>query len=223
MRHNPVYALEETASVKDLIRSNPWCTFITHVPGSGMIASHYPVLLDEDAEGIVLLSHMGRPDEERHRLGTEEMLVIVQGPHGYISPGWYGYRPNVPTWNFTTAHLWGTPEVLSDAENLEVLDRLVTHFESVLPDPHLLHATSGNSEYAHRIVKGTVGFRLSVARMEGKEKMNQDKSPETIRSIIDHLGQPGPYSNPALAARMQQTNAAVLDEAAPLDDAGLDE
>lgn len=211
MRHNPEYAMADTEAIKDLIRENPWATFISHVEGSGIIASHYPVLLDEDAEGIVLLSHMGRPDEVRHALGTGEMLVIIAGPHGYISPSWYGYRPNVPTWNFSTAHLWGTPEILSDQGNLQVLDRLVAHFESALPDPHLLHATHENSEYAHRIVTGTVGFRIPVSRVEGKEKMNQDKSPETIRSIIDHLDAPGPYSNPALAARMKHMNAAVMD------------
>lgn len=211
MRHNPTYAVDDIEAIKELIRDHPWCTLVSHVPGSGIIASHYPVLLDEEAEGIVLLSHMGRPDEVRHGLGGGEMLAIISGPHGYISPGWYGSRPNVPTWNFSTAHLWGTPEVLSDADNLAVLDRLVTHFESPLPEPHLLHATLENSEYAHRIVRGTVGIRLPITRIEGKEKMNQNKEPETIRRIIDHLEQPGPYRNPALADRMKQANATVLD------------
>ena len=211
MRLNPAYALDDVMSIKELIRDNPWCTLISHGQDSGIIASHYPVLLDEEAEGIVLLSHMGRPDDVRHGLGSGEMLAVIQGPHGYISPGWYGHRPGVPTWNFSTAHLWGTPEILSDEGNLEVLDRLVAHFESELPEPHLLHATRENSEYAHRIVKGTVGIRIPVTRIEGKEKMNQDKPPETIRSIVNHLGEPGPYANPRLAARMRHVNAAVLD------------
>lgn len=206
MRENPDYALDDTGAVKDLIRENPWCTFVTAVPGSGPVASHYPVLLDEDAEGIVLLSHMGRPDEVGHRLGGHPMLAIVQGPHGYISPSWYGYRPNVPTWNFAVAHLHGVPEVLDDAENLRVLDRLVARFERVLPDPHLLHATAENSAFAHRIVTGTVGFRLPVDRVEAKEKMNQDKSAETVARIIDRLVEPGPYRNPELAARMARVN-----------------
>ena len=51
----------------------------------------------------------------------------MQGPHGYISPGWYGEVHSVPTWNHVTAHLYGVPEMLSDEENLAVLDRLVDH------------------------------------------------------------------------------------------------
>lgn len=210
MRYNPDYACDDAAVAKDLIRENPWATFISHVPEEGLIASHYPVLLDEEADGVVLVSHVGRPDEVKHQLGRHPMMVIVEGPHGYISPSWYGYRPNVPTWNFVTAHLHGTPELLSDQENLQVLDRLVAHFEKVLPDPHLLHATQENSEYAHRIVRGTVGFRLKVERIEGKEKMNQDKPPESMRNIIRNLKAAGPYQNLALAERMERVNADVL-------------
>ena len=210
MRDNPSYALSDAEAIKDLIRSNPWCTFVSHVEGRGLVASHYPVVLGEEADGIVLLSHVGRPDEVKHDLGQHEMLAIIQGPHGYISPGWYPGRPAVPTWNFTVAHLWGTPEILSDAENLAVLDRLVKHFETPLPEPSLLHATSENSEYAHRIVHGTVGFRLRVTRVEGKEKMSQGKGHETIRSVIDHLERPGPYANTPLAERMRHANTEAL-------------
>ncbi|WAP53044.1 FMN-binding negative transcriptional regulator [Arthrobacter sp. ATA002] len=211
MRDNPSYALNDPEAIRDLVRSNPWCTFISQVEGRGLVASHYPVVLDEDADGIVLFSHVGRPDEAKHELGQHEMLAIVQGPHGYISPGWYTSGPGVPTWNFAVAHLWGTPEILSDAENMAVLDRLVKHFEAPLPEPRLLHASRENSEYAHRIVRGTVGFRLRVTRVEGKEKMSQDKAPETIRSIADQLERPGPYANPPLAERMRWVNTGMLD------------
>jgi transcriptional regulator len=41
------------------------------------------------------------------------MLLIVAGPHGYISPSWYseGATP-APTWNFSVAHCYGVPQVL---------------------------------------------------------------------------------------------------------------
>lgn len=175
MRENPDYALQDLETIKQLIRENPWFTLVSHVPGEGLVASHYPVLLDEDEQDIVLLSHVGRPDELKHQLGQDSMLAIVEGPSGYISPSWYGYRPNVPTWNFVVAHLHGVPEILSDEQNMAVLGQLVEHFESQVADPHLLHATLENSEYAHRIVRGTVGFRMRVTHWEAKEKMNQDK------------------------------------------------
>lgn len=207
MRRAPDYAVDDVAAVRALVRENPWATLVSFVPGRGLVASHYPVLLEEDADGIVLVSHVGRPDERLHELGAHEAMVIVSGPQGYVSPSWYDTTPAVPTWNFATAHLYGTPDLLTDAENLLVLERLVDHFERVLPEPYLMNRTLENAEYAARIVHGTVGFRLRVARFEAKEKMSQDKPAAVVQRVIDALRQPGPYANPALAERMARAHA----------------
>lgn len=206
MRHSPDYALDDVEAIRALVRENPWATIVSHVPGEGLVASHYPVLLDEDADGIVLLSHVGRPDERLHRLGETEVMVIVYGPQGYISPGWYDVSPAVPTWDFAVAHLHGTPEILSDEENLKVLDRLVSWFESPLPEPFLMQRTLENTAYAERIVHGTVGFRLRVDRFEAKDKMSQDKPAEVIGRIVAALRRPGPYENRRLADRIASAN-----------------
>ena len=207
MRLAPDYAVDDVAAVRALVRENPWATLVSFVPGKGIVASHYPVLLEEDAEGIVLVSHVGRPDERLHELGAHECMVIVSGPQGYVSPGWYDTSPAVPTWNFAVAHLHGTPELLGDAENLRVLERLVDHFERVLPEPFLMNRSLENADYAARIVHGTVGFRLRVTRFEAKEKMSQDKPAAVVERVIEALGRPGPYANPALAALMAQVHA----------------
>ncbi|MDQ0642710.1 FMN-binding negative transcriptional regulator [Microbacterium murale] len=202
MRSNPDYLLDDVDTIRALVRENPWASIVSFVPGKGLIASHYPILLDDEAEGIVLLSHVGRPDERLHELGGHEAMVIIYGPQGYVSPSWYGASPAVPTWNFAVAHLYGTPEILSDEENLQVLERLVEHFESPLPEPYLMNRTLENADYAARIVHGTVGFRMRITRFEAKDKMSQDKPAEVVSRVIDALGEPGPYRNPALAARM---------------------
>ena len=107
--------------------------------GAGLAASHYPVLLDEEVRGLTLLTHLGRPDEEVLEIDCGEVLVIVQGHHGYISPSWYSPEERlVPTWNFTVAHLHGTPQRLDEEENLDVLTRLVEHFERHVPEPAYL-------------------------------------------------------------------------------------
>jgi transcriptional regulator len=207
MRSNPQYALERTDAIRDLMQSSPWCTFVTATT-RGMVASHYPVILDESADGIVLLSHMGRPDEEKHELGRHEMLAIVQGPNGYISPSWYGVDRAVPTWNFVTAHVYGKPEILTDDENLATLAKLVARFEDVLPQPFRLDVSPANDAYARAIVRGTVGFRLPVVRIEAKEKMSQDKSPDVVNRIVAELDGIGPYGNPTLAAYMRRAQDA---------------
>jgi transcriptional regulator len=207
MRNNPNFALDEVDEVRRLVSEYPWVTLVSATDAGELVASHYPVILDPAAaeDEIVLLSHVGRPDERLHELGTHEILVIVQGPHGYISPGWYDAAPAVPTWNFVTAHLHGTPEVLDDAENLRVLADLVDAFEDRLPQPRRMNSTAENAAYAARIVAGTVGFRLRVTRFTAKNKMSQNKPDDVVERIVAELDGDGPYSNPGLAARMRHS------------------
>jgi transcriptional regulator len=200
MRHTPSYLLEDEDEVRRLVRENPWATIVSNT-SNGLVASHYPVVLEENEPGISIVSHVGRPDEQLHELGQHEVLVIIQGPHGYISPGWYGDVPAVPTWNHVTAHLYGTPEILSDDENYRVLGDLVDYFELRMPQPARLEY---NEEYARRIVHGTAGFRLRVTRFDARAKLSQTKSLEVVDTIIGQLEHGDNYAQPELAREMRR-------------------
>ena len=202
VRFNPSFSLDDVETVKRLIRENPWATIVS-TTGAGLVASHYPVMLDEQREEISVLSHVGKPDEQLHELGQHEVILIVQGPHGYISPSWYGDAPAVPTWNFIVAHLYGVPEILSGEDNLEVLGRLVDHFEQHVPQPHPLHRSEADSTFERSLSRGTVGFRLTPSRVTAKQKMSQNKPAETATAVLGHLDGDGPYANSALAREMR--------------------
>lgn len=199
MRPNPLFSEEDPDAVRRLIRDNPWATLVGAGDG-GIVASHYPVLLDEDAAELTILTHLGRPDGLIDQLTAGELLVIVQGPHGYISPSWYPPGPrNVPTWNFSAAHCYGSPEILGEEENLAVLTRLVDHFERSVEEPSQLDPVEGA-----KIARGTVGIRLPVSRFVFKRKLSQNKDEPTRRRVIEALRRPGPYSHPDLAEEMEQ-------------------
>ncbi len=200
MRNTPHYITEDVDVVKRLIRENPWATYVSNT-SNGLVASHYATLLEEDADGVSIVSHFGRPDEKLHELGEHEMLVIVQGPHGYISPGWYAEGDFIPTWNHVTAHLYGTPEILSAEENFEILQRLVDHFEVRMPHPVSLDY---DEEKARRTALGTVGLRIRVTRIDARLKLSQNKTPEVRETIIDALRGDGPYAHPGLADEMDR-------------------
>jgi transcriptional regulator len=199
MRPNPVFASDDPNQVRKLVREHPWATLVT-TSGAGLVASHYPVMLDEDAEDLTLLTHLGRPDDEMLKIDRSEVLVIVQGHHGYVSPSWYSESERlVPTWNFTVAHLHGMPQILGAEENLEVLTNLVEHFERHLDEPFHL-----DREEATPIAKGTVGLRIPIDRFEMKRKLSQNKDEETRRQTIAALRAEGPYRHPALAEEMER-------------------
>ncbi|MGN6258064.1 MAG: FMN-binding negative transcriptional regulator [Solirubrobacterales bacterium] len=204
MRHNPAYASEDPEVVRRLIEENPWAVLVSQNAdsdeGDGLVASHCPILLDPEAEGLTILTHLGKPDDELHGLGEGEMLVIVQGEHGYVSPSWYAPgATRAPTWNFSVAHLYGTPEILSEEENLESLTRLVERFERHVEEPMYL-----DREWAAPFARGTVGIRLRVERFTCKRKLSQDKDPVSRRNVIERLREPGPYQHPALADEVER-------------------
>jgi transcriptional regulator len=199
MRANQAFAEDDPKFVRQLIRDNPWAILVSEGDGE-LVASHYPVLLDEEAAGLEIVTHLGRPDDEIHRLTEGELMVIVQGRHGYISPSWYPPDPrNVPTWNFTVVHLHGVPEILDAEANLAVLTRLVDHFERGVEEPVRL-----DPEQGAKIAAGTVGIRMAVSRFVGKRKLGQNKDVATRRKVIAALRRPGPYSHPELAEEMEQ-------------------
>jgi transcriptional regulator len=200
MRLNPNHASDDPEVVRRLIRDNPWCTLVSNNAGK-LVASHYPVLLDEAADGLVALTHVGRPDDHVHGVGDQEIMLIVQGRHGYVSPSWYvpGTTP-APTWNFTVAHCYGVPEIVSAEENLRVLTRLVEHFERHVAQPQFL-----DPEWGAQLAKGTVGLRVPITSFVCKVKLSQDKSLENQHRVIAALRSPGPYEHRELADDMERS------------------
>lgn len=205
MRPNPKLAVTDESIVRELIAANPWATIVSS-GDDGLIASHYPVLLDDSTEQIVLATHIGKPDDRLHELDAE-VLVIFQGPHGYVSPSWYvPGSSRAPTWNFSAVHCWGTPQILSDEENLDVLVRLTAHFEQHVDEPMWL-----DRDWAAPVARGTVGLRIPVERFTCKVKMSQDKDPESVQNVIDRLRRPGPYQQTEVADAMERARAESSD------------
>ncbi|MBO0978959.1 FMN-binding negative transcriptional regulator [Microbacterium sp. SD291] len=207
MRQNPSFTLADVPEIRRVIDANPWATIVS-AGEDGHVASHYVVLLDPDRDDLTVVGHVGRPDDLIHGLGGRELLVIFQGPHGYVSPGWYGDVQAVPTWNYTAVHLAGVAEILTDEENLAVLDRLVDRFEGRMPEPRRMWERPNDPAFVNRLAAGTVGFRLTPTRVVAKRKLSQNKPAETIEAVIAALEGDGPYAQPALAREMRRAQDA---------------
>ena len=197
VRPNPYHATADPDMVRRLIRENPWGTLVSNNDGQ-LVASHYPILLDEESDGLTVLTHVGRPDDVIHGIGDREILLIIQGRNGYISPSWYAPGAiRAPTWNFSAAHCYGVPQLLEAEENLAVLGRLVANFERHVEEPMML-----DPDWGRPVAQGTVGIRLPITRFVCKIKMSQDKDPVTQRQVMAALRTPGAFHNPELADDM---------------------
>ncbi|MDR2998347.1 MAG: FMN-binding negative transcriptional regulator [Microbacterium sp.] len=209
MRQNPSFAMTDVTELRRVIAQNPWATLVATGP-DGLVASHYPVLLDPDREDLTVVGHVGKPDDHVLNLGETELMLVFEGPNGYISPSWYGEVKAVPTWNYVAVHLAGIPEIVDTQANLKILDELVAHFESRLPQPRLMWQAPNTDEFVRVLEAGTVGFRLTPTRVTAKRKLSQNKPDDIVESVIAELDGNGEYAHPALAAEMRRAHETRL-------------
>ena len=191
--------MTDVDEIRRLIDRHPWVTLVSQTD-DGLVASHYAVMLDDERDDLTIVGHVGKPDDLILGLGDRELLVVVQGPHGYVTPRWYGDVPAVPTWNFVSAHLSGIPELLTAEKNLRVLERLADRFEGDDADARGLYALPNDAAFVERLERGTVGFRLTPTRVTAKRKLSQNKSAEVVETVIAGVG----AQNPELAAEMRR-------------------
>jgi transcriptional regulator len=152
-----------------------------------LIASHVPFLIERHGEELHLLGHLARPNPQVADLSRgEEVLTIFSGPHAYISPSWYGAGPAVPTWNYVDVHAYGTGRLVDDGDWLrQFLRRLSDRHETGNQAPWCMQDLP--EPYLEGMLKGIIGFDITVARLEGKYKLSQNRPASDRPRIIAAL------------------------------------
>jgi transcriptional regulator len=178
---------DDLALLQSFIRENSFGTLVTLQEGLP-VANHFPFLLDaERGPKGTLLAHMARANSQWRSLSeTQEVLVIFQGPHTYVSPSWYIHdrMGSVPTWNYAVVHAYGLPRLIEDLQELyDLLRASVESFEAPFEQPWTLHESN---QYLQKM-KSIVGFAVQITRLEGKFKLSQNRPVTDRERVIDAL------------------------------------
>src|SRR5262249_11633652 len=124
------------------------------------------------------------------------------GPHTYISPSWYEEPGMVPTWNYVAVHAYGTLQLVDHRDELlELLRRAVAFYEGPRPKPWSLDL---QGERLDGLLRSIVGFRIEIARLEGKWKLSQNHPEERRRKVIQGLREQTDEDSQQIAAMMEQ-------------------
>lgn len=163
------------------------------------VATHLPFLIEEREDDLFLLAHLSRANEQWKDFG-EEVLVIFSEPHAYISPSLYQKIENVPTWNYISVHAYGKLSIIEQPEKqYELLEKQMRTY-----DPGYLKQWAVISEeYKERLRKGIVTFEITVTELQGKEKLNQNKSEADRKNVKKYLEENEDVQKQYLAKKMK--------------------
>lgn len=148
-------------------------------------ATHLPFLIEESGGEIILKAHMAKANPQWANFKPDEdVLVIFQEPHAYISPKLYEDPVSVPTWNYIAVHAYGVPEILPGIEErIAMLEESFKVFESSFKEQwDVLPA-----DYKKELLEGIVAFRIKITNIEGKFKLSQNRTEGDRTRIIDAL------------------------------------
>lgn len=165
------------------------------------VATHLPLLLNRAAGACGSLSgHLARANPQWQHADGQTVLAIFSGPHAYISPTWYQAANMVPTWNYVAVHVYGSFHAIHDeTATIQIVQDMVQVYEAGMPKPWTLDA---GSEFTRKLVKGVVGFRIAISRIEGKLKLSQNHPPEQQEKVASALAHSPDADARAVAALM---------------------
>jgi transcriptional regulator len=203
---------EDIASLHRQIDGTRLATLVTF-DESGLQASHVPLLLNpNEGPNGTLYGHLAKANPQWKTLGAREALVIFQGPDAYISPSFYAAKAEhgkvVPTWNYLAVHVYGRAQVFTDPQRLlRVVSDLTDKHEARRPAPWAV--SDAPDDYIQKMLNGIVGFAIPIERLEGKRKLNQNRSAEDITGVSKGLAASQDPTDQEIARLMRQGETRV--------------
>lgn len=188
----PAFREDDPQELHAIMRAARLSTLVT-ATDAGLMATPLPFILDEtEGEHGTLYGHLARANGQWNTPATGEALVIFAGPDAYVTPSWYAAKREhgkvVPTWNYTAVHAHGPVEFFEDEERLlEAVTRLTRLHEEERTAPWAV--SDAPPPFIRSQLKGIVGVRIPVTRLEGKRKLSQNRSAEDRAGVAEGLAQ----------------------------------
>jgi transcriptional regulator len=199
------------AELHDLIEAQTFGILVAPGDGSpdsnsGLQAVHMPLVLDRAAGRYgTLAGHVARANPAWRTFARgREVLVIHQGPHCYVSPDWYASPGLVPTWNYVAVHCYGTPRIVEEAQAVVAhLAQLSAHSEDRLLPKRPWTLAKVKPATLTALIRQIVAFRIEITRIEGKRKLNQNRSIADRAGVIRALDDSARSDDQDIAAAMR--------------------
>lgn len=198
----PYFTEEDNDKVIAFMKENSFAV-ITGFGEQYPVASHIPVAVEMNEEGrLFLYGHlMKNTDHHKAFEKNENVLVVFNGPHTYVSASWYSNPQSASTWNYLAVHAKGKIKFTDEEGTYRAIEAVTNKYEGT-ESAAAFHKMP--KEYITKMMKAIVGFSIEVESFENIFKLSQNQSAENRKSIIDHLKQRGDFHSDAIAKEMEK-------------------
>ncbi|WP_296740726.1 FMN-binding negative transcriptional regulator [Mesorhizobium sp.] len=188
----PAFRDDDKESIIATIRAARLATLVT-ATADGLLATPLPLLFDEsDGEHGVIYGHVAKANPQWRTPALGDGLAMFMGPDAYVTPSWYETKREsgkvVPTWNYVAVHAYGPVEFFEDADRLlEVVTRLTNRHEGERALPWAV--SDAPPDFIQAQLRGIVGLRMPITRLEGKRKMSQNRNAADRTGVVAGLSE----------------------------------
>lgn len=205
----PEHFTASLTDIHDLLNGPSTANLIT-MTQEGMLATLLPFVYDATiGEYGALHAHVARNNTQWSKPTIGEALAIIEGPNAYISPSWYAAKAEhgrvVPTWNYSTAHIYGNVVIREDPAWLGRHVRALTNINEAVSE-HPWAVDDAPDKFIAGQLRTIVGIELVVTRIDAKKKLSQNRAKTDIPGVIAGLKGCGHFH---MATQVEQATAQI--------------
>lgn len=180
------YREHDIRTLVAFMQANSFITFVSILDGAP-VASHIPVVVTCTEDQVTLSGHLAKANPQWRAFDGRESLAIFNGPHAYVSPSLYEKRESVPTWNYIAVHATGAPQPVTRADDPAAMEVMLAAMIQQYEAAYQAQWDDLPATFREGMMKGIVGFRMRVTRLEGKYKLSQNRSQADQRAVAEAL------------------------------------
>lgn len=198
------FKVDNIEEISSFVQKNSFGTVVTTEQGKP-IATHLPMQLAKKGDDYFITGHLSYGNPQWKTFDTcDDVLVMFQGPHAYISSSWYEGE-NVPTWNYQSVHVYGEVSILDKEELKEDLTMLLQKYEKHREEPVLWDGLSHS--LLEKQLNGIVGFKIKIQEIQAAYKLSQNRNKKDYFNIIDKLNEEEDFNSHRIAEVMSKRNS----------------
>ena len=167
------------------------------------VATQVPLEIEIKEDGKILLSGHMMKNTDHHKAFSknENVLVLFNGPHCYISASWYTTPEIGSTWNYMTVHAKGKIKFLDEAATITAVENITNKHEGA---DTIASFDKLSQEYIQHMVKAIAAFEIEVVSLDNVFKLSQNRDNVSQQNIIEQLKKRSDAQSAAIAKEMEK-------------------